>query len=82
MHLEIVTPEGKYFDGEVNSAKFPGVDGEFQVLKDHAALISSLHKGRIEYDTKKGIHEVIVDGGVVEILNNNIIVLAESIIKE
>jgi F-type H+-transporting ATPase subunit epsilon len=82
MQLDIVTPEENYFSGEVSSAKFPGSKGEFQVLKDHASLVSSLDRGRIEYTTKEGISEVMVDGGVVEVLNNKIVVLAESIIKE
>lgn len=78
MFLEIVTPEKKVFEGEVESAKFPGAQGEFQVLTDHAALISSLVNGKVEYRNKQGTHEVKVDGGVVEVLNNKIILLAES----
>jgi F-type H+-transporting ATPase subunit epsilon len=82
MHLEIVTPEEKYFTGEVISAKFPGSKGEFQVLKDHAAIISSLGKGRVSYLSKEGEDEVMINGGVVEVRNNRIIVLAEKILKD
>ncbi len=82
MFLEIMTPDKKIFEGEVESAKFPGSKGEFQVLNNHASLISSLDKGTIEFINKDGIHDVNVSGGVVEVLNNRIIVLAESAEEE
>lgn len=81
MHLEIITPDKKVFEGEVESATFPGTDGSFQVLKDHAPLISSLSKGDLVYKDSEGTHRLVVDGGVVEVLNNNVIVLAESILN-
>ena len=82
MFLEIYTPDQKVFEGEVESAKFPGSKGEFQVLNNHASLISSLTKGKIEYLSKQGLDEVMIDGGVVEVLHNKITVLAESIVEE
>ena len=48
MYLEIVTPEKKIFEGEVSIATFPGADGSFQVLNDHAPLISLLKEGVVE----------------------------------
>jgi len=53
MILEILTPEKKVFEGEVNSAIFPGADGSFQVLNNHAPLVSLLKDGAIEYRTKE-----------------------------
>ena len=82
MHLEIITPDKTIFDGEVESATFPGSKGSFQVLKNHAALISSLDKGKVTYRINDNEQEIVVNGGVVEILNNNIILLAEEIIEE
>ena len=83
MYLEIVTPDKKVFEGEVVAATFPGMDGSFQVLNNHAPLVSTLTKGIIVYrDKEEDEHEVIVDGGVVEILHNKVIVLAEAIIAE
>ena len=79
MFLEIITPDRKIFEGEVESAKFPGSSGFFQVLNNHAPLISSLEKGPVSYQTKNGEFQVLVDGGVVEVLNNKITVLAESV---
>ncbi len=80
MYIEIITPDKKVFEGEVESAVFPGGDGSFQVLNDHAPMISALGKGPITYRNKQGEHQVKVDGGVVEILNNKITVLAEAVL--
>ena len=82
MYLEIVTPDQKVFEGEVLSATFPGTDGSFQILNHHAPLLSTLKKGKIVYKDKKNEYDVIVDGGVVEVLNNKVIVLAEAIVEE
>ena len=82
MHLEIITPDKTIFDGEVDSATFPGSKGSFQVLKNHAALISSLDKGKVIYKINDSEQELVVNGGIVEVLNNNIILLAEEIIEE
>lgn len=81
MLLEIVTPDKKVFEGEVNAVTFPGSNGEFQVLNDHAPLISSLGKGSLRIAASGKNEEMTVDGGVVEVLNNHIIVLAESVIE-
>ena len=81
MHLEIITPEKKVFTGEVISATFAGTDGSFQVLNDHAPLISSLKTGYVEYRDKKEEYEIEITGGVVEVLNNNVIVLAEGLVS-
>ena len=82
MHLEIITPDKTIFEGEVDSATFPGSKGSFQVLNNHAAIISSLEKGKVLYKVKDTESEMIVNGGIVEVLNNNIILLAEEIIEE
>jgi F-type H+-transporting ATPase subunit epsilon len=79
MKLEIITPDKKVFSGEATAVTFPGTEGQFQVLNNHAALVSTLGKGNIivEGNTKETF---IVDGGVVEVLNNNVLVLAEAIL--
>ncbi len=80
MYLEIITPDKKIFEGEVESATFPGSKGSFQVLNNHAALVSSLSKGKVMYrNSKKEARELVVTGGVVEVLNNHITLLAEGI---
>ena len=79
MFLEIITPDKKVFEGEVTSAQFPGTQGSFEVLNNHAPLISTLENGQIRVASAAGNQYFQVDGGVVEVLNNKIIVLAESI---
>ena len=80
MHLEIVTPENKIFEGEVAIVTFPGTDGSFQVMDHHAAMISLLKDGVVVYKSKEMKQEVRITGGVVEVLNNKVIVLADGII--
>ncbi len=82
MHLEIYTPEKTLFDGEVNSVTFPGTDGSFQVLNNHAPLISTLKKGTVTYKGKDEEADVEITGGVVEVLNNTVTVLAEGTLEE
>lgn len=76
MHLEILTPEKKIFEGEVTIATFPGVEGSFQVMDNHAPLISLLQQGVLEYKGNEGLKRVSILGGVVEVLKNSVIVLA------
>lgn len=81
MFLEIVTPDEKVFEGEVLSATFPGSDGSFQLLNGHAPLVSTLGKGDIKYDQeKKEEVSILVEGGVVEVINNKVNVLVEKIL--
>ena len=78
MLLEIITPEDKLFEGEVSYAKFPGTDGEFGVLNNHAPIISTLTKGSIEVtDNNNESKSFEINGGVIEMQNNKIIVLAD-----
>ena len=81
MYLEIVTPDQKNYEGEVESATFPGSHGSFQILNNHAPLISTMGLGDIRYNEEKKPEQVLtVNGGVVEVLNNKVVVLAEKII--
>lgn len=80
MHLEVVTPDKTVFEGEASAVTFPGSDGEFQVLNDHAPMISALGKGAMTIKTSGKEEVVTVDGGVVEVLKNKVIVLAESVV--
>jgi len=78
LHLEILSPTGKIFEGEVNAVTFPGSEGSFGVLTNHAPIISTLAEGKIEWTTtnskKDGIH---ITGGVVEVLKNKVSVLVK-----
>lgn len=80
MKLEIVTPEKKVFQGEVSEASFPGADGSFQVLNNHAPIVSALAIGAVSFTTPSGKQSILIDGGVVEVKDNVIVVLAEKVI--
>lgn len=78
MQLEIITPEKKVFSGEVSLVQLPGIEGSFEILNNHAALISVLKKGKIKiHDAQKQVQFFEVNGGVVEVLRNKVLVLAE-----
>lgn len=80
MQLEIITPDKKVYSGDVDSVRLPGAEGSFGILKGHAPIIATLKKGTVKItDTKKNVENVEINGGVVEVLNNKVIVLAESI---
>jgi len=79
VYLELVTPDKKLFEGEVDSATFPGIDGSFQVLNNHAAMISALKEGTVTIADSKSTEEFLITGGVVEVLHNRVTVLAEGI---
>jgi len=78
MLLEIVTPEKKMFSGEVDLVQLPGISGSFEILKNHAPIISTLDRGVIKIKTIEGHEELFeVDGGVVECKKNIVTVLAD-----
>ena len=80
MFLEIITPDKKIYAGEVKLVKLPGSIGSFEILKNHAPIISTLDKGKIKVVQENGqILFFEVDGGIVENKDNKIIVLVESI---
>lgn len=92
MYLEIVSPEATLFAGEVTSVTVPGVEGEFQMLKDHAAIVSLLQEGEIRFNSSASVAEahasrfsknangktvLHITSGTVEMKDNKIIVLAD-----
>lgn len=79
MHLEIITPDKKVYSGEVTSVSVPGANGRFEMLKDHAPIISTLLNGKVKIKGKDGAKTFDVKGGLVENLKNKIVILAESV---
>lgn len=91
MYLEIVSPEASLVSGEVESVTVPGVDGEFQMLDNHAAIVSLLSEGEVrfkgtltipeEFESKFGQKDgqwtLNINGGTVEMNDNKVIILAE-----
>ncbi|HOF22313.1 MAG TPA: ATP synthase F1 subunit epsilon [Bacteroidales bacterium] len=80
MKVEIITPDHRVFEGEIKSIRVPGKKGSFQVLKDHAPIISTLENGPVIIVDMEGRETVFeINGGVIEVKMNKIIVLAESV---
>ncbi|WP_316821588.1 ATP synthase F1 subunit epsilon [Pedobacter gandavensis] len=79
MTLEILTPDKKVFEGEVTAVTVPGTMGSFQILHDHAPIISTLEDGPVIVKAKNGDQTFNIKGGVVEVLKNKVIVLAEGV---
>ena len=79
MHLEIVTPEKSLYSGEVVLVQLPGKDGSFEILKNHAPIVSTLEKGVIKLRPYEGDDIFFeINGGVVECKKNVISVLADN----
>jgi F-type H+-transporting ATPase subunit epsilon len=77
MQVEIITPDKELFSGEASSVHVPGTAGIFQVLKGHAPIISSLGKGTVRLKTGSGEKNFEINGGVVEVLRDKVIVLVD-----
>ncbi|MAD97835.1 MAG: hypothetical protein CMB99_10965 [Flavobacteriaceae bacterium] len=93
MYLEIVTPEAILFSSEIVSVSVPGMDGQFQLLDNHAAIVSTLKDGEIKIEspqakldelyadkftkTKDGQFLYAINSGTLELNNNKVIILAD-----
>jgi F-type H+-transporting ATPase subunit epsilon len=93
MIIKILTPETVIFEGEVESVLLPGKNGDFHIMKDHIAIVSSLVNGNIRLFTNevpeqfannlrkenesKSVYSFLVKSGVIEFSNNKGIILAE-----
>lgn len=78
MHLDIVTPTGMIFEGEIRCVVLPGSEGEFGVLKGHASLVASLKAGVIDIETADSKHELVaIDSGYAEVNEFKTTVLAK-----
>jgi len=92
MYLEIVSPEATLFKGEVTSIAVPGMNGEFEMLKDHAPIVSLLKEGNVKIYGDISLEEDVQDkftkgddkgtwlainSGTLEMNDNKVIVLAD-----
>jgi len=74
----VLTPEKTLFEGDINFAAVQAYDGEMGFLFNHAALLSELGIGEIRLKTKDKTDYLVVEGGIVEMRDNKLIILAES----
>lgn len=80
MYLEIITPDEKIFSGLISLVKVPGSKGSFAVLEYHAPIISTLSKGTIKVVERGAESFYKISGGVIEVKDNEVIILAESVL--
>lgn len=79
MKLTVITPDKLAYEGDVTAVTVPGTAGSFQILKDHAAIVSTLEDGKVIINTGASVQVIVIKGGVVEAKDNTITVLAEGI---
>ncbi|MBN2350857.1 MAG: ATP synthase F1 subunit epsilon [Bacteroidales bacterium] len=78
MKLEVITPDKELYKGEIKLIQVPGAKGSFEILNNHAPIISTLDKGTIKIIDNLDKPEFIeILGGVIEVKRNHIIVLAD-----
>jgi F-type H+-transporting ATPase subunit epsilon len=91
MYLEIVSPEATLFSGEVDSVTVPGINGEFEMLKNHAPIVSILKEGHVKVagavQLEKGVENkftksdkgvwLAISSGTIEMKDNKLIILAD-----
>lgn len=78
MNVQIITPDKEIFVGEARLAQFPGLDGSFEILNNHAPMISALKAGKVKLKFDDDTEEFFeIKGGVMEVLENKLLVLAE-----
>ena len=70
LQLKIVSPEKIEFTGAVESVLVPGTMGQFEILQNHAPIISTLQNGTVEYTTAEGKNQLEIQGGFVEVQKN------------
>ncbi len=79
LQVEIVAPQGRVFQGEAQGVQAPGVEGSFEVLYNHAPMIAAFEVGPIRVTTAAGDQVFFAtSGGMLEVLDNNVTVLAET----
>lgn len=79
---QILTPEGSLFEGEVTGVQMPGSQGSFEVKAHHAPIVSTLEKGNVLIRKTDGESTYTISGGFVEVNNNKLTLLAESVIEK
>jgi len=77
MVVEIITPNKEIFSGNASLIQFPGIDGSFTILENHAPLVAALKKGQVKVISENETLYFEINGGLVEVFKNKVQVLAE-----
>ncbi len=80
MNISILTPDKEVFEGEITSVKVPGITGQFEILNNHAAVVSALGEGEVRVIKQGGERmSITIEKGFIEVLNNNISLLVQGV---
>ena len=83
MNISVLTPEKQIFSGAIVSVKVPGVSGQFQVLRNHAPIVSALQRGTVTIKRASGeVFEFEMERGFIEVLNNEVSLLVRGITQD
>ena len=78
MNISVLTPEKELYSGAINSVSVPGVEGKFQILRNHAPIVSALREGGVTIRRADGqLITFTIERGFVEVLNNEISLLVQ-----
>ena len=77
LKLRLVSPEQVVSDGDAVSVNVPGILGNFEILQNHAPIISALQVGKVVFTNSEGAHELDVNGGFVEVQKNKVSLCVE-----
>jgi F-type H+-transporting ATPase subunit epsilon len=82
MNITVLTPDKEIFNGEISSVKVPGTGGEFQVLNNHAPIVSSLSKGKVAITKADGGKlNFSIEKGFIEVLKNEVSLLVQGVVE-
>jgi F-type H+-transporting ATPase subunit epsilon len=80
MNLIVLTPEKEIFQGIIKSVKVPGIGGQFEILNNHANIVSALGEGDIRIITENGTNKTFkISKGFVEVLKNEVSLLVQGV---
>jgi F-type H+-transporting ATPase subunit epsilon len=83
MNLTVLTPEKEFYNGEIKGVVVPGTKGEFEILDNHAPIISSLGSGSVKItETSGNVKEFSISTGFIEVLNNEVALLVNGLDNE
>jgi len=83
MNLTMLSPGKEIFNGPITSVKVPGINGQFEILSDHAAIVSALNSGTVRVIDQKGTSVSFnITQGFIEVLNNEVSILVHSLAAE
>ena len=80
MNIIVLTPEREIYKGDIKGVKVPGVNGQFEILKGHAPIVSSLHAGNVRItDSTGGTKTFSIQKGFVEVLYDEVSLLVQGV---